>query len=207
MVRLYAMSAAVMVSLMLGALGYLVYAGRGADAFAPCRTAAGAGGVNRLGGDFALMDQHGRPFGQSDLMARPALVYFGYSFCPDVCPFDLYRNAVAVDILSENSHDVVPVFISLDPARDTADQLALFARNLHPAMIAATGTPDQVRAAAGAYRVTYEQQPADTDGNYLIDHTTLTYLVLPGHGAVEVFSRATSPDDIAERTACFLALG
>jgi protein SCO1/2 len=193
-----------MVALMLGALGYFVLAGRAADAFATCRTAGGPGGIARLGGDYTLVDQSGRRVTQDDVAARPGLLYFGYSFCPDVCPLDLHRNAVAVDILSENSHDVAPIFVSLDPGRDTPAHLSDFARNLHPAMIAMTGTPDEVRAAAAAFRVSYDIHEPGADGHYLIDHTTLTYLVMPGHGVVEAFGRALGPDDVAERVACFL---
>lgn len=192
---------------MLEALTYFAVTGRANDPFTPCRTASGAGGLPRTGENFSLRDQHGQTVTQTELNARASLVYFGYAFCPDVCPLDLSRNAVAVDILSEHSHDVVPVFITLDPARDTPALLAQFAENLHPAMAALSGAPDQLRAAAATYRVAYEMRAPDADGHYLIDHSTLTYLVVPGRGPVEAFSRAVGPDDLAEQVACFLKLG
>jgi len=204
MVRLYAISASVMVVLVLGGLGYFVVSGRAADDYAACRTGSGSGGVDRLSGDFSLTDVAGRAVTDADVMTRPGLLYFGYSYCPDVCPLDLGRNAVVVDILSENSMDALPVFVSLDPARDTPDVLSAFARNMHPAMVALTGTPGQVEKAAAAYRVSYKVQTPDSDGHYLVDHTTLTYLYLPGRGPVEAFHRSLGPDDVAERVSCFL---
>jgi protein SCO1/2 len=205
MLRLYAISASAMVIAMLGGLGYMVLAGRGDDAFAACRNTSLSGGIERLGGPFTLTDQRGRTVTDADVFAQPSLVYFGYSFCPDVCPLDLDRNAIAVDILSEQSIDVQPVFISVDPARDTREMLAAFADNLHPAMLALTGTPAQVQTAATAFRAVYEQQAPAEDGHYLIDHTTLSYLVLPRHGHVETFSRTLDSDTLAERVACFTA--
>jgi len=201
--RLYSVSATLMVALMLGGMLYFVVLDRSNDAFAACRMASAAGGLRGVGGDFSLSDQDGKTVTQADLIVRPALVYFGYSFCPD-CPLDLTRNALAVDILSENSLDVAPVFISIDPKRDQPDTLARFVKDIHPEMIALSGQPAQVRFAAEAYRVSYDSQAPDEDGQYLIDHTTLTYLVLPGHGPVEAFNRALGADELAERVACFL---
>lgn len=194
-----------MVIAMLGGLGYMVVAGRGDDVFVACRNTALSGGVERLGGPFTLTDHRGRTMTDADVFAHPSLVYFGYSFCPDVCPFDLDRNAIAVDILSEQSIDVQPVFISVDPGRDTPAMLAAFAENLHPAMLALTGTPDQLREAATGFRAVYETQAAGEDGHYLINHTTLSYLVLPRHGHVETFPRTLDADSLAERVACFAA--
>ena len=89
------------------------------------------------------------------------------------------------------------------PARDTPEVLADFAKWAHPKMIALSGTDDEVRAAARAYRVFYKAQEA-VDDFYLVDHSTFTYLVLPGYGFVEFFRREASPAEVAERTACFL---
>lgn len=184
----------------------MVMTGRGTDIFAECRSSTVTGGIERQqGGPFTLTNQHGRSMTDTDIFTLPSLVYFGYSFCPDVCPLDLDRNAIAVDILSEHSIDAQPVFISVDPDRDTPAHLAHFAETFHPAMIALTGTPEQLRAAASTYRVVYQKQTPGADGQYLLDHTTMTYLVLPGHGYVEAFARTLDPDTLATRVSCFTA--
>lgn len=203
MVRLYAISAALMVAAMLGGLGYLVLTGRAADEFSACRDRPGVSPMAGASGSFELIDTQGRQVTDRDILTAPALVYFGYGFCPDVCPLDLDRNAVAVDILAELSIDTLPVFVSVDPARDTPAFLSDYAHALHPAMIALTGTAGQIEAAAAAYRASFTFQPADPQGHYQIDHSALTYLYLPGKGPVAGLSRNLGPDDVADRVACF----
>jgi len=137
-------------------------------------------------------------------VTMPTILYFGYTFCPDVCPLDNARNAEAVEILEAQGILAQPVMASVDPARDTVPVLAEFAAIFHPRMIGLTGTEAQVRAAAQAFRVVFAAQPA-TDGFYLVDHSTHSYLLLPGFGYVEFLPRALSPQQVAERVACFVA--
>ena len=98
-----------------------------------------------IGGPFSLSDGDGKTVSDRDFPGKWQLIYFGYTFCPDVCPVDNSRNAEAVDILEEQGFDVTPVFISVDPARDTAEVMADYAANMHPRMIALTGTPVENR--------------------------------------------------------------
>ena len=137
------------------------------------------------------------------MIDQPALLYFGYTFCPDVCPLDVARNAQAVEILEERGEIVKPVFISIDPKRDTPEVVDDFTANMHPRMLGLTGSPEQVRKASQAYRTFYQAQEGDDD-YYLVDHSTLTYLVLPETGFVEFFRRDTSPQEMADRVQCFL---
>ena len=203
MTRTYAaIAAAVLVALIVGTAAVVWRGGQG-DRFAGCRESAVAGGAGAIGGPFALVDTSGRTVTDRDVITRPSLLYFGYTFCPDVCPLDTARNAEAVDILEEMGHDVTPVFISIDPRRDTPEVVADFVANLHPRMIGLTGSEDQVRAASNAYRTFYRAQPGDPD-YYLVDHTTFSYLVLPDAGFVEFFRRDLAPEAMAERIACFL---
>jgi protein SCO1 len=173
--------------------------GSGGD-LAGCRGGQAAGSI---GGPFTLVDGQGGTVTDIEVLSKPSLVYFGYTFCPDICPLDNARNAEAVDILEERGIDVTPVFISVDPERDTPDVMADAAANLHPKMIGLTGSPDQVKTAAQAYRVLYSKQPSD-DEYYLVNHTTFTYLMLPGIGFADFFNRETTADAIAERVACFV---
>jgi protein SCO1/2 len=197
-----AAAAVVLLGLTLGAA--YVWLRAPTDRFAQCRASVIAGGAGAIGGPFALTDlATGRTIPDSEIFARPGFLYFGYTFCPDVCPFDTVRNAEAAELLAERGHDVASVFVSVDPARDTPEVLADFAANISPRMIALSGTPDEVRAAAQAYRVYYKAQPAKDD-YYLVDHSTFTYLVLPGYGFVEFFRRETSAEAMADAAACFL---
>jgi protein SCO1 len=197
------LGAAFLLTLVGGTAGY-IYFSRSSDPYAQCRGGQVGGGA--IGGPFTLVDQTGATVTDADVFTRPSLVYFGYTFCPDVCPLDNARNAEAVDILEEKGIEAVPVFISIDPARDTPEVLADFAANLHPRMIALTGTEEQVKAASLAYKTFYKKQESD-DEFYLVDHSTFTYLVLPGTGFVDFFRREVTADEMASRVSCFLKEG
>ncbi|QFS84647.1 hypothetical protein FIU97_17955 [Roseivivax sp. THAF40] len=171
-----------------------------AETFAACRSGAVAGDI---GGPFELVNSAGVTVSDADIVTEPVLLYFGYSFCPDVCPFDVARNAEAVDILAERGIDVTPVFVSVDPARDTPEQVGAYAEAMHPDMIGLTGTPEQVKAAADAFRVFYRVPENPEDEFYIVDHTTFTYLLMPGEGFVEYFRRELSSTEMADRVACF----
>ena len=108
-----------------------------------------------------------------------------------------------VDILAEKGFDVTPVFITIDPARDTPQALADFTSAISPKMIGLTGSAEQVKAASVAYKTYYKQQPAD-DENYLMDHSIYTYLMLPDVGFVEFFDRDIAADKMADKVGCFL---
>ena len=203
MTRLYWGGLAVVVAGMLGALGWMVFLRGEADAFAQCRSGVVAGGAGQIGGPFTLVDHHGQTVSDEDVITLPSILYFGYTLCPDVCPLDVSRNALAVELLEDEGHIAQPVFISVDPQRDTPEVLASFSENHHPRMIGLTGSEAQVRAASQAYRTFYQVHDAE-DEFYLIDHSTHSYLVLPGHGFVEFFPRSLNAEQIAERMACFI---
>ena len=171
------------------------------DQFAECRASQVAGGA--IGGPFELVNAQGETVTDADVITEPSILYFGYTFCPDVCPFDVSRNAEAVDIAMENGVSITPVFISIDPKRDTPDVVGDFAYNMHERMIGLTGSPAQVKAASQAYKTYYKEQPGDED-YYLVDHSTFSYLVLPEHGFVEFFRRDVPAEEMAKTMACFV---
>jgi len=205
MTRTYALVSAALIGTLLVGTGAAVYmAGMGADdQFAQCRQGVVAGGAGAVGGPFTLVSETGETVTDTDVITGPTLMYFGYTFCPDVCPLDTVRNAEAVDILDAQGISVLPTFVSVDPNRDTPEVVAAFTDNIHERMLGLTGTPEQTDAAADAYRVYYQSHDDGTDPYYLVDHTAFTYLVLPEHGFVEFFPRETTPADMAARTACF----
>jgi protein SCO1/2 len=203
MTKYSAVLAVLVVVAGIGLSGWYALTRGSGDRFADCRESQVSGGTGSIGGPFTLTDQDGNTVTQADVITGPALLYFGYTFCPDVCPLDNARNAEATDILEERGIDVTPVFISVDPARDTPEVLKSYTQNLHPRMIGLTGTDDQIRAATQAYKAYFRIQPSG-DEFYLVDHSTFTYLVLPEAGFVEFFRRDTTPDEMADRIACFV---
>ena len=202
MLKLYAGLALVAVVGLLGGTAFTVWQQRNADPFLECRGAAVAG-PGSIGGPFSLVDETGKSVTDKEVLAKPSLVYFGYSFCPDVCPLDSARNAEAVDLLTAKGYDVTPVFITIDPERDTPDVLRDFTDTLHPKMIGLTGTVEQTAAASKAYKTYFKKQDSG-DEYYMMDHSTFTYLMLPGTGFADFFGRDDTPEQIAQRTACFI---
>lgn len=176
------------------------------DRFAACSESSVAGGAGSIGGSFELVSETGETVTEAELLDQPALVYFGYTFCPDVCPPDAARNAEAVAMLEEQGHDVTPVFVTVDPARDTPEVLAEWTDYIHPEMVGLSGSEDQIRQAASAYKVYYARAEGSDPEYYLMNHTNFTYLMLPEAGFVDFFRGATevTADDIAETASCYL---
>jgi len=132
-----------------------------------CAGTAIAGGA--IGGPFRLVDPSGQTVTETDVITEPSIVYFGYTFCPDFCPIDNARNASAVDVLADRGYSATPIFITVDPARDTPEVMGGYIENFHPKMIGLSGSSEQVKEAAG-----------------------------------EFFRRDDTPEQVADRIACFL---
>ena len=203
MTRLYAILATVVLAVGLGAMWLMTRGAGSDDRFAQCRSSQIAGGTAAIGGPFELVNAQGETVTDTDVITEPTLIYFGYTFCPDVCPLDTTRNADAIDILAERGQSVTPVFISIDPERDTPEVVGDFAFNLHDKMIGLTGSPEQVKAASRAYK-TYFKAHDKSDEYYLVDHSTFSYLVTPQDGFVEFFNRDDSAEVLADKIGCFL---
>lgn len=199
--KIYAGAAVAAVAGLVGGSLAWVNSRQVADPFAPCR--AGSIGGGTIGGPFTLVNGDGQTVTEKEVLTKPSLIYFGYTFCPNVCPMDSARNAQAVDLLEEQGIDAQPVFISVDPKRDTPEVVKDFAANLHPKMIGLTGSPEQVKAASLAYKTYFKLQEDDPEF-YLVDHSTFTYLVLPEIGFVEFYKRETTPEEMAQSAACFV---
>lgn len=193
-------AAAVAVAAMAGmALSPLL---TGEDAFADCRGGQIAGGD--IGGPFTLVDARGEEVTEAEVITQPAIVYFGFTSCPDVCPIDMARNAEAVALLEEERGVLAtPVFISVDPGRDTPEVVGDYAALFHPRAQGLTGSAEQVEEAARAYRVYYARNGDDPE-TYLMDHSAFSYLVLPGAGFVDVVNRDEPAESVAARLHCFV---
>jgi protein SCO1 len=136
----------------------------------------------RIGGPFALTDQAGRTVRDTDFAGKYRLVYFGYTFCPDVCPVDLNYLMLGLKRFERENPGrtpIQPIFITIDPARDTPPVLANFVRQFHPRLTGLTGTPAQIADVAGHYLVRYSRQDGSRPDAYLVAHTQLAYLMAP----------------------------
>jgi cytochrome oxidase Cu insertion factor (SCO1/SenC/PrrC family) len=162
------------------------------------RQVQSSAGEALIGGPFTLTDQHGTQVTEQDFAGRFMLIYFGYTFCPDICPTSLTVMAAALDQLpKEQAEQVVPIFITVDPARDTVEQLSAYAPLFHPRLVALTGSEDEVREAARAYRVYYHVPDEEGDA-YLVDHSSFIYLMGPDGGYRTHFGTNASPEAMAE---------
>lgn len=156
-----------------------------------------------IGGPFTLVDQHGAPVTERDLLGRYALIYFGFTHCPDICPTTLQVMTNALDSMGEKADRILPVFVTVDPERDTVDAMAEYAANFHPRLLALTGTPEQVAATLRAYRiyaakVTTAGTPApNATEDYTVDHSSILYLMGPDGKFRGFFSHGASAEDIA----------
>lgn len=208
MERTYAIIAAAAVAALIGGTALYLFlptaetGDKVTDALAKCRMGQVGGGT--VGGPFTLVNgATGATVTDADVITKPTLVYFGYTFCPDVCPLDMSNNAAVVDILEERGMDLGLAFITVDPERDTAKVVAEFAANIHPKAVGLTGTPEQIKTAASAYRAIYSKQEAE-DEFYLVNHTAFTYLMFPDRGFMDFYKHATPPEVIAESAACYI---
>lgn len=158
-----------------------------------------------LGGPFSLVDQTGKPVTEHDFAGRWMLIYFGYTYCPDVCPTELGTMAAALDVMGDRAASVVPVFITVDPQRDTPAQLADYVSRFHPRMQGLTGTPEQVAEAARRYRVYFARARQGDTTEYLMDHSSFIYLAGPDGRVRTLFRPGATPEQIAAAVSAQIA--
>jgi protein SCO1/2 len=168
------------------------------------RGAAGTLLASAVGGPFRLVDQNGKMVTDADLRGKWSLVYFGYTHCPDACPTALNDIAVALDELGPKRGAVRPVFITVDPERDTPEVLKAYVTAFDAPILALTGTPEEIAQAAKSYRVYYAKHP-EAGGDYSMDHTSVIYVMDPQGRFTASFTHESSPEEIAERLKKLLA--
>lgn len=155
---------------------------------------------NLVGGPFSLVNQDGERVTDKDFLGSYFLVYFGYSYCPDVCPVDLQSLTAALDLLDEETLGKVrPVFITIDPERDTVEVMKAYVSLFHPKLIGLTGTPGEITAATRAYRVYARKVETESDSEYLMDHSAITFLMSPEGKYIAHFSTGFKPEAMAQR--------
>ena len=153
-------------------------------------------GIALIGGPFHLVDQNGQARSDADFHGQYLLVFFGYTNCPDVCPTTLQTITTAMDKLGSDAAKVTPIFITVDPERDTPAVMKAYAANFTPRLVALSGTPDAIAAAAKVYRIYYKK--AGEGADYSMDHTALVYLMGPDGNYLAHFSNEATADDIVK---------
>jgi protein SCO1 len=157
-------------------------------------------GAALIGGPFSLVGAGGKPVTDRDFRGRYMLIFFGFTHCPDICPAELQVVAQALEQLGDKAKNVVPIFITLDPERDTPEAMANFVKSFGPNFVGLTGSPEAIAAAAKAYRVAYSKvENKDSAGDYSVDHSALVYLMDPEGRYVTHFSYGLSADQMAEK--------
>ncbi|KAL6116526.1 sco2 [Pungitius sinensis] len=151
-------------------------------------------------GTFSLLDHGGRRRTKADFLGRWVLLYFGFTHCPDICPEELDKLCGAVAALERDATlpPVQPLFVTVDPERDDPPALARYVRDFHPRLIGLTGTPEEVKRAGRDYRVYASAGPKDEDGDYIVDHTILIYLISPDGLFLDYYNRMKDQDQIVD---------
>ncbi len=153
-----------------------------------------------VGGPFSLVDQTGKRVSDADFRGRYLLVFFGYTYCPDVCPAALQVISAALDKLGPAGDVITPVLITIDPARDTAEKMGAYVKSFHPRFVGLTGTPAEVSAAIKAYRVYAKKVPDERNpADYTMDHSSIVYLMGPNGGLVAFSPEITKADVLADQ--------
>ena len=158
-----------------------------------------------VGGPFTMVNQKGETVTEKSFAGKPMLLFFGYTYCPDVCPTELQVMAEALRQLGDKASDIQPILVSIDPARDTPQVLADYVANFGPQFVGLTGTPDQVKAMADAYRVFYAKvENKDDPQAYLMDHSSIIYLMGADGKFLKHFTYSTDAKALAEGIAAAL---
>lgn len=160
--------------------------------------AQSAASAVRIGGPFRLVDTAGRPVTEKSLLGKPTVMFFGFTYCPEVCPTTLAEMSAALKALGSDADRLNVVFVSVDPERDTPEQMKLYLSNFDRRIQGLTGTPAQVDAAARAYRVYHQKTPLE-GGGYTVDHSSAVYLFDKRGGFVEPIAYGTPHDQLVAR--------
>ena len=159
-----------------------------------------AAGVT-IGGPYELTAHDGSRMGSEDFQGEFQLIYFGFTYCPDVCPTELASVANALDRMGEKAARVRPLFITVDPERDDPATMAEYVRHFHPRLVGLTGSPDEIGAVLKSFRVFARKVESQTSNQYVMDHSTFLYLMGPDGEFVTMFRYGTDPEEMARAIA------
>ncbi len=158
------------------------------------------------GGGFSLIDHEGEPSSEAAYPGKHLVLVFGYTFCPDVCPTTLASLAAAMDLLGEREAALQPIFVTIDPERDTPEVLADYVTAFHPRLVGLTGSPEQIRKVARDYRVYYAKVGTD-QADYLVDHSAYIYVIGPDGRTLTYLKHDETPEALAAALGRFIGQG
>lgn len=164
-------------------------------------------GTATVGGPFSLVNEDGVRVTDQSFPHRYKLIVFGFTFCPDICPTELQNITEALDLLGPEAPKIQPLFITIDPERDTPAVIKEYIRNFHPSLHGLTGTPEEIAVAAKAFRVYYQKVATPNSGVYMMDHSTVIYFMDPQGQLLTHFGPKTPPKDMAETLKSYLKKG
>ncbi|ORY66921.1 SCO1/SenC-domain-containing protein [Leucosporidium creatinivorum] len=169
-------------------------------------TATAKIGRPKIGGPFTLTDQDGKEWSSEKMMGRWSLVYFGFTNCPDICPEELDKMGLVVtSIAKSHSTELLPIFITCDPARDDVKAVKAYVKDFHPSLVGLTGTYESIKKCCKAYRVYFSTPPnAKATDDYLVDHSIFFYLMDPNGKFVDAFGRSMGPQEVEGKVARYL---
>lgn len=151
-----------------------------------------------IGGNFQLTDHSGQPVTNESYAGRYRIVYFGFTFCPDICPTELQSISTALDLMGEQATKVQPLFITIDPDRDDTEAMGAYLEHFHPSFIGLTGNPAEIEQAAHAYKIYYAKAPASEDPNdYTMNHSSFIYIMDCEGRYIRHLSQGASAEEIA----------
>ena len=166
--------------------------------------AVSSSGKAQVGGPFTLVNDAGETVTDETFRGRYMLIYFGFTFCPDVCPTELGIMSAALDQLGEKAEKVQPLFVTIDPERDTPEVMARYVTLFHPRLVGLTGTPEQIASIAKAYHVFYRKAEDESSTDYTMDHSSIVFLMGPDGEYLKLFPPQTPPDKMAETIASYI---
>ena len=171
--------------------------------FASCNINTSIEKFDKFNDGFNLIHEDGYKISRKKLINQPSLIYFGYTFCPDICPFDLMRNSQVVDLLLDEDIKIKPLFVTLDPKRDTLEILKEYTDFHHKDMIGLTGSNEQIDTIKKIFMI-YSQMPNNISDDYIINHSTFSYFILPDKGLITYFTRNDNIEKISNTIKCIL---
>lgn len=152
-----------------------------------------------IGGPFSLLDPSGKRVTDKDFAGRPMLVYFGFTHCPDVCPAGLQVIAAALDRMGDKAKGITPIFITVDPERDTPEVLGKYVKSFHPEIVGLSGSPEDIAAVTKTYRVYAKKVPdEERPGEYSVDHSSFMYLMNGRGEFVKHFPHSVDAEKLAQ---------
>jgi cytochrome oxidase Cu insertion factor (SCO1/SenC/PrrC family) len=186
--------------MIFAAIVLLIVAGLAAFSLVNRQVAGPMGtGTALVGGPFTLTDQNGRKVSEKDFLGKHMLVFFGFTYCPDICPTELQVMTAALEAMGADGEKIQPVFITVDPERDTPSVMKAYVENFSPRLVGLTGTPEEIAAVAKAYRVYYAKAPNQASPEaYLMDHSSIMYLMGPDGGFVKHFPYTTDVTNLTK---------